>query len=266
MAKCVLLILVTVLVAYCEAKPQNRIIGGTPAINMQFPWHASLRITVSSSVQQSFCGGSVISDLFILTAASCLRNVISIQVDLGSVLFSSPLVTLHATAFLLHPNYNENFNTNDVAIIRLPHPIAFSANIRAISLPGLSLSASRFENEEVHIPGFGVTVTGGNIISEQLFFAHKRVISNNECLQHFSDQFIDDSTMCANGIDNSLQTSCFGDRGGGLVTLIAGDWTLLGITSLFHPNGCTGLTPAGYERLTTHVHWISSSTGIVVPP
>lgn len=101
-------------------------------------------------------------------------------------------------------------------------------------------------------------------MSEQLRFAHQRVISNTQCLQHFSSQFIQASTMCATGINNSLQTPCFGDRGGALVSHIAGTWKLVGLTSLFHGGGCNGIAPAGYTRVTSHLQWVSVNTGIPI--
>lgn len=101
-------------------------------------------------------------------------------------------------------------------------------------------------------------------MSEQLRFAHQRVITNTQCLQSFASQFIQASTMCAIGINNTLQTPCFGDRGGSLVSHISGTWTLLGVTSLFHPQGCNGVAPAGYSRVTPHLQWISLNTGIPI--
>lgn len=250
-----------------EAKTiDTRIVDGTPAVNFQFPWHVSLRIRVINSDRESFCGGALISDLFILTAASCLRQIERIQCDFGSTHFSQPLLTLHSTAILIHPNYNANFNTNDLAIIRLPQPVTFSTSIRAINLPTQSQANDNFEDREVYVAGFGVTLPNGNVMSEQLRFAHQRVIPNSVCLQHFGSQFIQPPTMCATGINNSLQTPCFGDRGGALVSHIAGTWTLVGITSLFHPAGCSGLAPAGYSRVTPHLQWISTNTAIPIAP
>lgn len=133
-------------------------------MNFQFPWHASLRITISNSAHQSFCGGALISNTFVLTAASCLRNAVSIQVDLGSISFSQPLVSLNTPQFLVHPQYNENFNTNDLALIRLPQPVSFSTNIRSINLPTQSQANDNFEEREVYIAGFGVTTPSKNYI------------------------------------------------------------------------------------------------------
>jgi len=267
MSKFVILFLVAILVATSEAKSiESRIVSGSLAVQFQFPWHSSLRITVSHSTHPSFCGAAIISNQFLLTAASCLRNAVSIAVDMGSISFSQPLQTMQTTLFLIHPQFNANFNLNDLAIIRLLVPITFSTSIRAINLPTQRQATETFENNEVYVAGFGVTAPNGNVMSEQLRFAHQRVISNADCLQHFSSQFIQASTMCATGIDNSLQTPCFGDRGGSLVSHIAGTWTLLGITSLFHPGGCTGVAPAGYSRVTPHLQWISTNTGIPIAP
>lgn len=101
-------------------------------------------------------------------------------------------------------------------------------------------------------------------MSEQLRFAHQRVINNNDCTQHFGFQFIQASTICATGINNSLETPCFGDRGGALVSHILGTWRAVGISSFFNPAGCNGLVPAGYSRITTHLQWISTNTGIPI--
>lgn len=127
-------------------------------MSFQFPWQVSLRITVSNSALQSFCGGALISEFFVLTAASCLRNVVSIQVDLGSILFSQPLISQHTTNFLIHQQYDPNFNINDVAIIALPLPVSFSTNIRSINLPTLTMVNDNFVDREVYVAGFGVTL------------------------------------------------------------------------------------------------------------
>ena len=44
----------------------NRITGGSPAARGQFPWQVALIINGAS-----FCGGSLIIDRWVLTAAHC---------------------------------------------------------------------------------------------------------------------------------------------------------------------------------------------------
>jgi len=263
----VIFFMVAILIVVSEAKNiETRVVHGTPAVPFQFPWHVSLRMTVTNSAQQSFCGGSLISDQFVLTAASCLRNVQSIQCDLGSISFSNPLISVHSTQFLPHPQYNANFNTNDIALIRLPQPLQFSTNIRSINLPTQTMAGDSFVDREVYVAGFGVTIPNGNIMSEELNFAHQLAISNADCLRDFASQFIQASTICSIGINSTLQTPCFGDRGGALVSHIGGTWIQVGITSLFHPQGCTGNTAAGFTRITSFSQWISTNTGIPIVP
>jgi len=45
---------------------ENRITNGSPAIRGQFPWQVALVINGAS-----FCGGSLISNRWVLTAAHC---------------------------------------------------------------------------------------------------------------------------------------------------------------------------------------------------
>jgi len=185
---------------------------------------------------------------------------------MGSILFSQPLISMHTTQFITHPQHNANFNTNDIAIIRLPQPVQFSTNIRSINLPTQTMAGDAFVGREVYVAGFGVTTPNGNVMSEQLNFAHQIAISNADCLRDFASQFVTASTICAIGVNNTLQTPCFGDRGGSLVSHIGGTWIPVGVTSLFHPMGCTGNTAAGFTRVTSFLQWISTNTGIPITP
>lgn len=49
-----------------------RIIGGSPASAGQFPWQVAVFFTTSSGTY--LCGGALISDLYVLTAAHCVTG------------------------------------------------------------------------------------------------------------------------------------------------------------------------------------------------
>ena len=55
-----------------KSASENRIIGGQDAEENQFPWQAYLEITKTSVV--SICGGSLVSDHHVITAAHCVEN------------------------------------------------------------------------------------------------------------------------------------------------------------------------------------------------
>ena len=54
----------------------NRIVGGVPATKGQFPHQVSLQWGMSpSNGLQHFCGGSIISETWVLTAGHCILAI-----------------------------------------------------------------------------------------------------------------------------------------------------------------------------------------------
>jgi len=263
----ILSLLLTIFIySSCEANPLSRIVNGDEAANFQFPWHVSLQITVSNTPAKTYCGGTLIAANYVLTAASCLRNATTIQVDIGSIEFLNPFETQNTVQFLKHPEYNDESKLNNIGIIRLQTNVTFSTNIRAILLPRLSEVGEQYKDVESYVCGFGVSTVGSNYLSNELLFARKTVITNDQCIQNFDSKFIHDSVMCAVGVNNTAQSVCYGDQGGSLVSHIDGSWIHIGISSMVHPTGCGGITPAAFTRVTPYLQWIASMTGIVFRP
>ena len=52
---------------------QTRIQGGSEAGDHEFPWHVFIEITHKSG-DVSYCGGALISDVDVVTAASCIAG------------------------------------------------------------------------------------------------------------------------------------------------------------------------------------------------
>lgn len=214
----------------------------------------------------TYCGGSLIAENFVLTAASCLRNAATIQVDIGSTELLQPFESQNTTQFLSHPEYNDEHQINNIAIIRLQTSVTFSNNVRAILLPRISESSERYESVESYVCGFGISEAGNHFLSEDLLYAHKTVISNDDCRKIYDSLYIQDSVMCAVGFNRTTQTICYGDQGGALVSHIAGTFVNIGIASIIHSSGCGGIYPAGYTRVTPYLQWIASMTAIVLRP
>src|SRR5690606_31714810 len=69
-----------------NAAPGAKIIGGTPADSASdFPWQVALFSDPSDVYQTQYCGGTLISDRWILTAAHCAETAGDTYVAAGII-------------------------------------------------------------------------------------------------------------------------------------------------------------------------------------
>lgn len=117
----------------------DRIVGGQQASRGQFPHQASLRRVRGRG---HFCGGAIVSDRFVLTAAHCTQGRFAIPAEVrvavgGHRIFDG---TLHNVSRIVnHPRYNSRSMENDIAVIQTTNKIIFGPEVRAIALPTQNL-------------------------------------------------------------------------------------------------------------------------------
>ncbi|KAK9686167.1 Trypsin [Popillia japonica] len=220
-----------------------RVVGGSAAATGAYPFIVSLR----SSSNSHFCGGSIINNLWVLTAAHCLvgSSASNVNAVVGTNTLASGGSTLRSSRLLVHGSYNPNTIANDVGVIQLassPRP----RNIAAVSLNTADVGAV-----SAILIGWGRTSTGGSI-PNNLQQLSTNTITTAAC-QSVWGSSVSSNQICA--FTRSGQGACNGDSGGPLVR--ASDLAQLGIVSF--GIACAQGYPDVYARVSSYNSWIQSA-------
>ncbi|ALC49841.1 CG8952 [Drosophila busckii] len=242
---------------------QGRIINGRQAAVGQFPWQVILK---RDEWDDLLCGGSIISDSWVLTAGHCAAGHSSLFIMFGSVeLNNENALNMTSTELYVHSNYNDKMN-NDVALAKLPQSLVFTSNMHPIQLVSSREASNSFVGTTAIVAGFGLIDDEYLDYSQQLLYAQVQIISNDKCLSMFGSSVVLASTMCAEGYAGSNMSTCSGDSGGPLIAYDnnSGRWVQIGINSFVAQDQCTSGYPSGYVRLTSFLGYISQVTGLTL--
>ncbi|KAM0730709.1 Proclotting enzyme [Formica fusca] len=229
-----------------------RIAGGQPADPKEWPWMAAL--LRQGAIQ--FCGGVLITDRHVLTAAHCVYRYKprDITVRLGEYDFTKSEET-RALDFIvseirIHRDFKLNTYENDIAIIKINRPTAFNSYIWPICLPPVQQS---FENKNAIVTGWGTQYYGGPA-STVLMEVAVPVWPQERCVRSFT-QRIPNTTLCAGAYEGG-RDACQGDSGGPLLHQLGnGRWVNIGIVSWGIRCGEPGF-PGIYTRVSSYLDWI----------
>jgi len=238
-------------VGLATAPSASAVVGGSAAAEGQYAFTASLQ-----DGDFAFCGGSVISPGWVLTAAHCVPDgdATNLSVVVGTTDNSNGSgQRLPVADVIVHPSYDPRSMTHDAALLRL----SGTTSVTPIALAGSADDDLEADGAPVTVTGWGdqTPIAGGGLLTtNKLRKVDLRVVGDDSCSA-------DGATgVCAEAL---LKDSCQGDSGGPLFGTKGGRPVQVGIVS--YGTGCAvPLFPGVYSEVNNASirSFISSNAGV----
>ncbi|XP_047232670.1 chymotrypsin-like elastase family member 2A [Girardinichthys multiradiatus] len=235
----------------------SKVIGGDDVRQNSWPWQVSLQYKSGSAFYHT-CGGTLISDLWVITAAHCIGSR-TYRVYLGKhdlTTNEAGSTAISPQKIIVHPNWDSYNIRNDIALIKLETPVTFSAAITPACLP--SSGEILPHNAPCYVTGWGSLWTGGPV-ADILQQALLPVVGQSTCtLPDWWGSLVTSSMICAGG--DGVVSSCNGDSGGPLNCQRSdGTWDVHGVVSFGSSMGCNyPKKPSVFTRVSAYISWINN--------
>ncbi|CAG2118096.1 unnamed protein product [Medioppia subpectinata] len=239
----------------------GRIVGGEDAEPHEFPWLVSLQFRREGKPVKHFCGGAILNQYYILTAAHCTDTLVgqehNVIVKAGVNMWNEPNGQVaQAEKFIVHRGWDKAKQMNDISLIRLKTPLRYSVNnygqylANAICLPVDSMDPYG----SAELAGWG-QLGEDKTSPEWLQKIVMPIWDRHKCSVNYRQYMpIEEKHVCSGGTQGG-QDSCMGDSGGPLVQT-KGDRTYqIGVVSFGIPCAVKGL-PGVYTNLIYFMDWI----------
>ncbi|XP_066575458.1 trypsin-2-like [Amia ocellicauda] len=228
-------LLVGVVVAVEE---DDKIVGGYECQPHSQPWQVSL------NVGYHFCGGSLINQQWVLSAAHCYKSRIEVRLGEHHIRQNEGTEQFISSSIVIrHPRYNAYTIDNDVMLIKLSSPAQLNSNVQPVALPSGCASAGT----QCRVSGWGNTMS--SVSGDRLQCLEIPILSNADC-QNAYPGMITSAMFCAGYLEGG-KDSCQGDSGGPVVC----GGQLQGVVSWGY--GCAEPgNPGVYAKVCMFTDWI----------
>ncbi|XP_041109428.1 cationic trypsin-like isoform X2 [Polyodon spathula] len=175
----------------------SRIVGGLDAEPGEFPWQVSL------IMGSHFCGASILSPIWLISAAHCFPRLTKVVLRVGTNNWKGG-GTRHSAEAFRHEQYNDKSQDNDIALLKVDPPIELRDRAMPICIP----LESYFNNENYEdcwVTGWGKTDFSGKNIPDRLQKVKMPIINWDLCKKWI--RMINENMLCA-GYEKGGRDSC----------------------------------------------------------
>ncbi|XP_066213176.1 coagulation factor IX isoform X1 [Saccopteryx leptura] len=236
----------------------TRIVGGESAKPGQFPWQVLLTDKIDA-----FCGGSIINEKWVITAAHCIKPGVKITVVAGEHNTEKEEHTeqkRNVVRAIPHHSYNATINKyrHDIALLELDKPLILNSYVTPICIADKEYTDIFLKFGSGYVSGWGRVFNRGRS-ALTLQYLKVPLVDRATCLR--STKFTIHNNMFCAGFHEGGRDSCQGDSGGPHVTEVEGISFLTGIISWGEECAMKGKYGV-YTKVSQYVNWIKKKTNL----
>lgn len=254
----------------CGVRDATLLIGGQLTQHDDFPWTALIEYAKPDGSHGYHCGGTLINQVHIVTAAHCVSSLpdgwkvnrvrlgewdLSTELDCEYGDCNGPVVDMKIAKIIVHEGYDarNDIASNDIALIRLEAKVNLTYTIRPICLPlATSIKSENMTKSFSTVAGWGMAPTA-NGVSKKLYL-DLRLKGVQECFPKVEHS----AQFCAMG-KRSEREICSADAGGGLTKNFYGFNYLIGVIGKGREKCGSEDVPGVYTRVADYVDWIKDN-------
>lgn len=233
-----------------------------------WPW----QVLIEYSGNDMLCGGTLIRPDYVVTAAHCLHSSYYgnyVEVETESLIVKVGVYNrskaephqqlLKVRHYTFHKSYRFSSRDNDIALLKLLHPVRLTEHVGLACLP--SRSAEPPSGTLCTITGWGHLQYNAGWSPDVLHTAQVPLVSLSTCRTISHNSQLTRNMLCAGWAEGGPD-ACQNDSGGPLVCPIPDSperWALYGVVNF--GTGCGSPGEYGvYARVTQHLTWINQKT------